>query len=122
MHRNMYHNENQASYEHRYYSGKPTDNKDPPMTGIYRPPKSCNVDNYNKSKKVFEKTTQTRFQIQFQIQFHIRFQIQIQIQANCNIQTAMCKLQYAHCNMKTEISKLQYANWNMQTEICKLKL
>ena len=59
MHRNMYHNKNQASYEHRYYSGKPTNNKDPPMTGIYRPPKSCNVDNYNKSRKVFEKTTKT---------------------------------------------------------------
>ena len=35
--------------------------------------------------------------------------------ANCNKQTAICRLQCANCNMQTAICKLQYANWNMQT-------
>ena len=51
----MYQNKNQASTEHQYFNGKPSNTRDPPTTGEYRPPKSHNKDSYDKSKKVFEK-------------------------------------------------------------------
>ena len=47
--------------DHHYSHGKPNTNRDPPSTGYSRPPKSCNKTCYNKSRKVFEKTTKNRY-------------------------------------------------------------
>ena len=62
IHRNMFKNKYTARPEDHHYShGKPNTNRDPPSTGYSRPPKSCNKTCYNKSRKVFEKTTKNRY-------------------------------------------------------------
>ena len=55
IHRNMF--KNTARQDHHCFNGKPTTNRDPPNTGRYRPPESCNRTSYNKSNSVFIKTT-----------------------------------------------------------------